>query len=435
MCSSDLWTLGLCVNPTAAFCGDGQPAPGEECDDGNTNHGDVCNNLCQLNEGCGDGNLDAGEQCDDNNLVSGDGCSATCMLDITCGPGELPVIVSDATSQAIPDNNTFHDFPLTVGVTGAVKKATVHLSGIAHGNTGHLDIQLASPNQLVRDLSSDNGSSANYAQTFFDDAASVAITSGTVPYSGRFRPEQSLSTTGGVDFRNVNAAGMWRLQIRDDTSGTAGTLNGWALAMCVNPTANYCGDGVPDLADGEECDDGNTIDNDACSNLCQVADGCGDGNLDLGEECDDNNVANGDGCSSACTFDIACGAGEMAIVIRDTTMVSLPDSSNGGVFSAPIVVPVNGVVRKVIPSVTLTHGQADNVDIFLMSPFGVQRILSDDNGGTGDHYRATLFRDDASAAITSGAAPFTGSFRPEQTLSDAAGFANQAKNVDYMRRG
>jgi len=70
--------------------------------------------------------------------------------------------------------------------------------------------------------------------------------------------------------------------------------------------AGMCGDGVVDM--GEECDDGNASNEDACTNAC-VANVCGDGLLNMGvEECDDGNLEDGDGCSSTCTLD-TCGDG------------------------------------------------------------------------------------------------------------------------------
>ncbi|MFC1656167.1 DUF4215 domain-containing protein [Patescibacteria group bacterium] len=64
----------------------------------------------------------------------------------------------------------------------------------------------------------------------------------------------------------------------------------------VNPIV--CGDG--ELETGEQCDDGNTSNVDACLNSCLNA-SCGDGYVRTGvEDCDDGNTANGDGCSSTC---------------------------------------------------------------------------------------------------------------------------------------
>ena len=60
-----------------------------------------------------------------------------------------------------------------------------------------------------------------------------------------------------------------------------------------------CGDGVVWLG-VEPCDDGNLDNGDACLTTCRVA-RCGDGMVRRGvEACDDGNVQNGDGCSSQC---------------------------------------------------------------------------------------------------------------------------------------
>jgi cysteine-rich repeat protein len=66
-----------------------------------------------------------------------------------------------------------------------------------------------------------------------------------------------------------------------------------------------CGDGVVD--DGEECDDGNGENGDACTNLCTVA-ACGDGIVGPGEACDDGNDVDDDECSNSCA-PLSCGDG------------------------------------------------------------------------------------------------------------------------------
>jgi cysteine-rich repeat protein len=59
-------------------CGDGDPDAGEECDDGNTDSGDGCSAGC-LAEICSNGRIDFGEECDDGNTVDGDACSNACV--------------------------------------------------------------------------------------------------------------------------------------------------------------------------------------------------------------------------------------------------------------------------------------------------------------------------------------------------------------------
>ena len=54
---------------------------------------------------------------------------------------------------------------------------------------------------------------------------------------------------------------------------------------------------------GEECDDGNPDNADACPNTCIDA-VCGDGFINFGvEECDDGGIVNGDGCSDICEIE------------------------------------------------------------------------------------------------------------------------------------
>lgn len=93
---------------------------------------------------------------------------------------------------------------------------------------------------------------------------------------------------------------------------------------CQGP-GEYCGDGIVQDQEGEQCDDGNRVDNDGCNNLCQVRDAapeqialaglCGDGVIQnpngngVPERCDLGNK-NGIACDPAygescayCSFD------------------------------------------------------------------------------------------------------------------------------------
>jgi len=74
-----------------------------------------------------------------------------------------------------------------------------------------------------------------------------------------------------------------------------------------NCTLPRCGDGIVQPSNNEECDDGNNIDGDGCQGDCQNPE-CGDGILDAGEECDDGNTIDGDGCQGDCQ-NPECGDG------------------------------------------------------------------------------------------------------------------------------
>ena len=84
--------------------------------------------------------------------------------------------------------------------------------------------------------------------------------------------------------------------------------------ICNEEEIHYCGDDRID--EGEECDDGNNVNEDGCSSSCLIEEGeselpvCGNGIKETGEECDDENLLNNDGCSSSCkTEQDYCGDG------------------------------------------------------------------------------------------------------------------------------
>jgi len=98
-----------------------------------------------------------------------------------------------------------------------------------------------------------------------------------------------------------------------------------------------CGNGVID--EGEECDDGNYLDDDACVNGCIRA-VCGDGYVFAGvEQCDDSNFVNGDGCDADCTLSppyagcpvaqVAAGNGHACALDVDGRVFCWGDNSDG----------------------------------------------------------------------------------------------------------
>jgi subtilisin-like proprotein convertase family protein len=83
-----------------------------------------------------------------------------------------------------------------------------------------------------------------------------------------------------------------------------------------------------------------------------------------------------------------------------------------------IYIPGPGNVLDVNVNLDITHTWDGDLDIYLIGPNAAQVMLSTDNGGSGNNYTNTTFDDEALISITQGSPPFTGSFRPEQPLSN-----------------
>jgi subtilisin-like proprotein convertase family protein len=67
-------------------------------------------------------------------------------------------------------------------------------------------------------------------------------------------------------------------------------------------------------------------------------------------------------------------------------------------------------------TVRITHPNVGDLTITLVAPNGTRVFLSEGNGGAGDNYTNTTFDDEAAVGITAGAAPFSGTYRPEGWL-------------------
>ncbi len=94
--------------------------------------------------------------------------------------------------------------------------------------------------------------------------------------------------------------------------GGGGNGGGGAAApdpVVPPPPVAQCQNGIVEA--GEACDDGNNIDNDACSNGC-VLPACGNGIRQGNEQCDDGDLDAGDGCDDQCVVEAlaVCGNGQ-----------------------------------------------------------------------------------------------------------------------------
>jgi len=91
---------------------------------------------------------------------------------------------------------------------------------------------------------------------------------------------------------DIATAAMFHTREAPSTCGAP--MRPRAFARCAGAASPICGNDVSET--GEGCDDGNLIDGDGRSAVCQVEARCGNGMMDVGEQCDDGNTTSNDGC-------------------------------------------------------------------------------------------------------------------------------------------
>lgn len=161
--------------------------------------------------------------------------------------GSNTTYVSADTPRPINDLQTTISTINVSGNGGTVAKVEVTLN-ITHTFTGDLDIFLVAPDGTRVELTTDNGGSGdNYTGTIFDDDATTSITTGTAPFTGRFRPEQPLNLLAGKPID-----GAWRLEVYDDANIDTGSLLNWSLnfrdgeiSSSTDASGNYTLNGLP----------------------------------------------------------------------------------------------------------------------------------------------------------------------------------------------
>ena len=145
---------------------------------------------------------------------------------------------------------------LAMAETGLIDDVDVSVA-ITHTYDSEMDIFLgyvAGGVSRCVELTTDNGSSSdNFTGTVFDDEAATAITAGTAPFTGSFRPEVLLSTFDGME-----ANGTWTLYVSDDGSGDTGTLDAWGLDITrrggsIIDTCSVAASGCLEWAAGVDC--------------------------------------------------------------------------------------------------------------------------------------------------------------------------------------
>ena len=148
-------------------------------------------------------------------------------------------------------------------------------------------------------------------------------------------------------------------------------------------------------------------------------------------------TVNYSGGSEVFNFQLPSGSAGSPILFNNNTPTPIADNTTTNI---PIVVSgFAGAIGKVTFSLHATHTWDEDLDIYLIAPDGTSVELSTDNGSNGDNYGSscaarTIFDDDAASSITSGTAPFVGTFKPEGLLAALKGKSGIAVNGTWTLR-
>ncbi len=106
------------------------------------------------------------------------------------------------------------------------------------------------------------------------------------------------------------------------------------------------------------------------------------------------------------------------LVFGSTTAVTLRHRVT---VVSSLTIPTDFVMGDVNVTLQLAHPNDGNLYLYLRAPDGTRVDLIAYRGGHGDDFRGTTLDDQAAVPIASGAAPFTGVYRPEKPLSALQG--------------
>jgi autotransporter-associated beta strand protein len=153
---------------------------------------------------------------------------------LNTGEAAAPTRFDNNIATNVPDVGTIESTNLVASWSGGLlTKVTVSL-WLGAPIDSDLSLALIAPDGTTVPLSTGNGVGANFgtggadaSRTTFDDSAATAITAGSPPFVGSFRPQSPLSALIGKP-----ATGAWGLRIQDSGFyGAPDTLRAWSLFL------------------------------------------------------------------------------------------------------------------------------------------------------------------------------------------------------------
>jgi len=155
--------------------------------------------------------------------------STDTLVQITTDATACPRGTASDTPLAIPDNG-FISSAAVVAATGWVTRVRLQGLEIAHPSVGDLEVHLRSP--MGTDVVVMNrvcGTTDNVSLDLEDGAATAISCPATD--GGAHRPSNPMTAFVGEE-----GHGTWVLTVYDRSTGQTGTLTGWSLEVCTEPS-------------------------------------------------------------------------------------------------------------------------------------------------------------------------------------------------------
>lgn len=306
---SECLDSSMCAAP---LCGNGTVDPGEQCDDGNDNNNDACSNVCELR--CGNGVIEEGEDCDEGagnrtdppgNLAEWYCRALSCTRSICFDDGD-----NDGDQWADEDDAGCWQYDLS---QLRAERRGGGLLGFLIGQQG--DVLLPVRPELFLPGKGDEACPAEMLDRgsmcmLRCEPGDICPTGDACPADGVCPPtcgNQVIDFSLGEECDDGN--------LNDDDA----CRNNCRLAPCEGASCPRCGDGIYHPTIGEQCDTGGAsatctancrtpCDGDEdCPGACDLEVGackpplCGDGEVNQPwERCDDGNVDDMDSCNNQC---------------------------------------------------------------------------------------------------------------------------------------
>jgi subtilisin-like proprotein convertase family protein len=337
----------------------------------------------------------------DNAGGGGAGTLVNWSLAVTPLPQVAAVYNSNTGAVAIPDNGQLSSL-LTVPDDGGIFQiADLNVTlDITHPRPTDLVVELVAPDGTVVPLMANIGGTLNpnVRGLTLDDQASVPVNRVPAPFTGVYRPQGgSLAALNGKELR-----GVWQLRVTDTVTGSSGVLNYWSLT--ATPTSGAATARTFRVSFPTQVVGGDYAMTVAPSLLSRN-----------GDALDQNQNAGLDLLKGT-----AQAAPSVPVVYNSVDVPKpLPDVQT---VTSRLTVPDSFLIADLNVTLNITHTNDPDLTATLIAPDGTRILLFDRVGavgpiGTRRNFTQTTLDDQASTPITSGAAPFFGTFQPQGDIN------------------